>query len=342
MQPSQQAIKSAPKVELHCHLDGSVSPEALQAIIQRQGGGLTEPYESYLSRIQAPSLCGSLDQYLTPFHYLVSWLQTKEALELAAYDVLLQAAKENVIYMEIRFAPVLHMQQGLSATDVVEAVLRGMRKGEQETAIKSGLILCMLRGGSEQQIEAAVETAIHYRGKGVVGVDLAGNEAKYPPGLYRQWFRKAADARLPITIHAGENGPPEHVRTAIEMGASRIGHGLAIRENREILALCRDGGILLELCPVSNLQTKAASSIEEYPLEFFLEEGLAVSINTDNRTVSNTTLEREYQLTSLTMDKMKQLNLAALHHAFGMEPHTRKALKEQIECGYQEPAGVAE
>lgn len=334
---TQEWIRKAPKVELHCHLDGSISPEALEKIIRRQGGELPEREAQRLGKIRAPKICDSLERYLRPFPYLVSWLQTGEALEAAAYDVLAQGAKENTIYMEMRFAPMLHVEKGLSCTEAVQAVLDGMSRGEREFGIRWGLILCLMRGAEEQKNRETLQTALSFRAKGVVGVDLAGSEAKYPPQQYRDLFRTAYDSGLPITIHAGENGPAEHVRTAIDLGARRIGHGLAIRSDPEIRGLCREKNVMLELCPVSNLQTKAAASIEEYPFPLFLKEGLAVSINTDNRTVSATSLVREYRLLSgtfpVTWAQMEQIALRSLEHSF-LPQRTKNELEEQVRKTY--------
>lgn len=320
-------VKDLPKVELHCHLDGSVSVRRLKELILSSGDELPENWHTC---VHAPQICNNLEEYLKPFPLIVKYLQTEKALELAAYDVIAQAAAENVIYIEMRFAPILHCQGGLDCDGVVKAVLSGVKRAEQDFSVKAGVILCLMRGGSDDDNKRVIDAACYFYDNGVAAVDLAGNEAKYPTGKYAGLFELAAAKGLPFTIHAGENGPSENVLTAIEMGASRIGHGLALSDSPKLRKLCAEKNILLELCPASNLQTKAAKSLRDYPINLFLRDGIPVSVNTDNRTVSNTDLTREFMLlSSLGIDYklMKIITLKSVEHAFLRETEKRELAK---------------
>ena len=329
-------VTTLPKVELHCHLDGSVSPEALAGII-REGGETPPGDEAEFRRLlQAPIPCGSLLEYLRPFPFVLRYLQKPGALEAAAYDVLSQAAKENVVYMELRFAPMLHGEQGLGCGEVVAAVLNGVRRAEKDFGIAAGLILCLMRGQPDESNRLVVDTARSFFGKGVAAVDLAGDEAGFPPQNYRQLFAYAAADAIPITIHAGENGPAGYVADAIGMGAARVGHGIALKDAPDLRALCIRRKVALEICPSSNLQTKAAASLSDYPFRLLVDEGVPFSVNTDNRTVSGTTLTNEFLLLqALGMDYalMEKLTFAALEQSF-LPDDAKPPLRQRIIDGY--------
>lgn len=285
----RDVIMGIPKVELHCHLDGSVSREAFEKIAGPRAA-------DFRDRLGAPVPCGSLEEYLQCFGRVLPFLQEEEAICTAACDVIRQASLENVIYIEVRFAPGLHCQNGLEEIQVCRAVLRGLEAGERLYGVKSRAILCMMRGKPAEYNQRAIAAAKEMLGYGVGGMDLAGNEAKYPPELYQPLFREIERAGIPFTVHAGECRSAENVRSAVEMGAKRIGHGVAIADHEEIKALCKKHGICLEMCPTSNLQTKAAEQIREYPFVRMREEGVCATIHTDNRTVSGTTLTGEWEL----------------------------------------------
>lgn len=205
--------------------------------------------------------------------------------------------------------------RGLSQADAVRAVLEGLEAAERDFGTKSRLLLCMMRGKEERLNEETLSCAAQMRGYGVAGLDLAGKEEAYPPQLCRTLFARAQELQIPFTVHAGECGSAENVRISVEMGASRIGHGVAIVEDEEVKALCRSRGVALEMCPVSNLQTGAVKRLCDYPWERMRREGVPVTINTDNRTVSDTSLVREWKM---------------LDSAFG--PIGTEALKQAAEC----------
>lgn len=273
-----------PKVELHCHLDGSLSREFVEKRFGKQVP---------LSELQADRDCESLAQYLEKFSLPLSCLQDEEGLRGAGYDFVRSIARENVRYAEVRFAPALSAHDSFSYRAVIQALLEGLESGKEEFGVSCNVIVCAMRGHSEEQNLSMLKAAREFLGQGVCGADLAGNEAAYPMKDFMELFREAAKMEMPFTIHGGECGNPRNIEEALGVGAARIGHGIAMRGQEHLKALCRRRGTGIEMCPVSNLQTKAVKGPEEYPLREFLDAGLKVSINTDNRTVSGTTLTEE-------------------------------------------------
>ena len=299
-------IRALPKVELHCHLDGSMRLDTIRDFLAEMtmdtdGSKLPENDDAARALLQAPADCASLDEYLKRFDLPVQCLQTAGHLKKAAYELVRDAAAENVVYLEMRFAPALSVHPGLGMDEVIGSVVNGMQEGKRDFGVYGGVILCGMRHMDPKINIQVAETAGRFLGKGVCGVDLAGGEADFPPEIHRDMFKKAREMGIPITIHAGECGSSENIRTAIQMGASRIGHGIAAKGDPSILNMCRDHHVLLEMCPTSNLQTKAVNDLSDHPMKDFLSEGLYVCINTDNRTVSATSMSREIEL---AMEKM--------------------------------------
>ena len=316
-------IRKIPKVELHCHLDGSISLEMLRILAGR-------PIEE--ASVKAPVPCTSLKQYLQCFSVVLPLLQTRDALIRAAYDVVRQAAEENVIYLEVRFAPAFHCRRGLSELEACQAVVQGLQKAEKDFGVMSRAIVCMMRGLSRDENERTLQCAAALREHGVAGLDLAGDEVPFPTRLYSGLFDQARDLHIPFTIHAGECGNAENVADAVELGARRIGHGVAAAGNEGILSLCRERNICFEMCPVSNLQTKAVKDLREYPFLSMEKAGLAVSIHTDNRTVSDTSLTKEWMtlidvFPEITEDTIRKANLAAAQAAFLSEKEKTRLIQ---------------
>jgi adenosine deaminase len=281
-----------PKIELHCHLDGSMSVELTQKLLGEMG----EEYsiEQLRPALTAPQECGSLAEYLEKFDLPLRCLQTKEGLAAAAEDLALSAAKEHVKYIEVRFAPAFSMEQGLSVREIIESVLSGLSRAEEKTDILTGVIVCTMRNLDGGTNLAMLKEAREFLGAGVVGCDLAGDEKAFPTADFADVFAAAKKYEMPFTIHAGECGSAQSVRTAIELGARRIGHGIAMSGHPDIIELCAKKKIGVELCPTSNLQTKALTDFSNYPFSEFYEANIPLSINTDNRTVSDTTCTDEY------------------------------------------------
>lgn len=297
MSKSNRSLKDMPKVDLHVHLDGSVLPETLIELARQSGSELPERDPELLwPYMCVEGTCESLAQYLEKFSFVLPYLQTEHALERVAYELVKQSAEHSCRYIEVRFAPQLHRERGLTVDESIASVLRGLSAGEKEFGVISRCIAICLRGHShEKNVEVIKAASFHY-GRGVAAVDLAGSEAQYPPELYEAEFRLARELGLPITIHAGEAAGADNVYKAVEMlGACRIGHGVRIQEESEVLELISSRGIPLEMCPISNMQTKAALGWDKYPLRQYFDTGIRVTVNTDNLTVSGTTLTKEYE-----------------------------------------------
>ncbi|GIO11916.1 adenosine deaminase [Cohnella xylanilytica] len=289
------AIKLLPKVDLHLHLDGCVKPETILEWAAAEGVALPAADKAgLLPYMQADEGCASLIEYLGKFAFVLPFLQTEEALERCAYEVVEQAAEDRCIYVEVRFAPLLHAERGLSAGAAIDAVIRGLRAGEAKFGVKARVIaICMRHHSVERNLEV-VRAAAERLGRGLAAVDLAGDEANHPPGKFREVFALARELGIPFTIHAGEAGGAANVEEAIVgLGAARIGHGVRARENPRVLELVRERGIPLELCPTSNIQTKAVSGWDDYPIRDYFDRGIRVTIHTDNPTVSGTSMTRE-------------------------------------------------
>jgi adenosine deaminase len=283
---TREDIIKLPKVELHCHLDGSLSREFVEKRLGREVGK---------EELSVSNDCTSLAEYLEKFDLPGQCLQDEEGLEEAGYDVLRSMKQENVIYSEIRFAPLLSETDNMNCNKVIEAVLRGLERGKKEFGIDFGLIVCAMRHHSEEMNWRMIRTAREYLGSGVCAADLAGAEALYPMSEFMDIFTETKKMGMPFTLHAGECGNPQNVIDSINVGAGRIGHGIAMRGNQEIRKMAKKAGIGIEMCPISNLQTKSVNSMAEYPMREFLDAGLKVSVNTDNRTVSNTSLTKELE-----------------------------------------------
>ncbi len=286
-----------PKIDLHCHLDGSLSRSFIMHALS-----LSDLDQAELT---APQNCTSLAEYLTRFHLPVSCLQTKEHIRDAVVDVVKQAAAENVRYMEIRFAPALSVNDSLTLPDVIQAAIYGCQKAFDRYGVFTNLILCAMRHHSLEQNLQVLKYTKEFLGTGVCALDLAGDEAGFPNEEFKELFQKANRLCVPFTIHSGECGRAKNVALALAYGARRVGHGIACYNDTELLSACKNARLGFELCPTSNFQTKAVTQKEAYPLRAFLDYGILATVNTDNRTVSHTTCTNEYQfaLSSLGIKK---------------------------------------
>ena len=317
-----------PEIDLHLHLDGSLSVEVIRLLSAQIGYDFLG--KDIKKSVSVGENCESLVEYLKCFDLPGQLLQTEESLELASEDLMKRLALQGLIYSEIRFAPQLHMRKGLSKEKVLNAVIRGMNKGTAGTSLKAGLLLCAMVNGSDRENEETLELAESYMGKGVVGVDIAGPEGLVPMAHFEPLFKRADQKRIPFTIHAGECGDSENIKRAVSYGARRIGHGCAAIQSKACMDLLKKEKITLEMCVISNLQTKAVSSIETHPLKAFYDWGIPVTYNTDNMTVSDTTLEKEADLIKkhmgFTEADLEQMNRYALNAAFIDEAEKEKII----------------
>lgn len=316
------------ETDLHLHLDGSLSLEVVRLLAEQIGYDFKG--KAVKESVTVGDNCESLADYLKCFDLPGHLLQTEEALELAAADLTGRLAKQGLIYGEIRFAPQLHMRKGLTKEKAVEAVLKGTSKGIGRSSIKAGILLCAMVGGSDRENEETFELAGSYKGKGVVGVDIAGPEGLVPMTHFEPLFKEAYRKDIPFTIHAGECGDCENINKAAAYGAKRIGHGCAAIQSEACMDLLKKEKITLEMCVISNLQTKAVPSIEEHPLKTFFDRGIRVTYNTDNMTVSDTALEKEAELIrkymGFTEADLTRMNRYALEAAFLEETEKEKII----------------
>lgn len=289
-------------IELHVHLDGSLRPETIWELAKEQNLAMpAENIEQLRTMMQAPVPCHSLVEYLTRFSLPLTCLQKENALERVAFELVEDMAKEGLSYAEIRFAPQLSTEGGLTQEQVTEAVVQGVKRGmETYPSMKAGLLLCCMRGddkNTEKKNEETLELASEFVKGGIVcGVDLAGAEELYDTGLFQELFKRADRLNLKRTIHAGEAAGPDSVRKALDLGAMRIGHGIFAAKDERLVQELADRKIPLEVCVTSNVQTKGVPSLKEHPVRRLYDAGVHVTLNTDNRTVSNTTLVKEIEL----------------------------------------------
>lgn len=318
----REELLKLPKIELHLHLDGSMSLSVAKKISNL-------PDDVLRKKMIAPDKCNNLSEYLTKFDFTTSLMQTKKNLSLIATDLSDYLKRQNVIYAEVRFAPMFHTKNGLSYDEIITSILEGFDKNSHP---KVNLILCLMRGADDNDNWKTVEVAKKYLHKGVCAIDLAGAEDKYPLTPYLKFFEKAREEGIPFTIHAGENGEASEVEKAIMVGAKRIGHGIHAINDTSVMRALRDKNVLLEVCPTSNVQTNAIDTYANHPIKKLYDEGISVSINTDNRIVSNIELVDEYLKLSkyfaFTLDDYKKMNIEACKHAFISDKEKKELLRE--------------
>ncbi|MDD3632235.1 MAG: adenosine deaminase [Candidatus Cloacimonetes bacterium] len=295
---TRDLVQKLPKTDLHVHLDGSVRVDTIIDLAKQFHIQLPTMEPTELRKlIVCDENTSSLEEYLRGFDIVNLVLQTKEALYRAAYELAEDAAKENVRYMEVRFAPILHTKRGLNIAEITQAVIDGLKKAERDFPIETGVIICGLRNMDPSISVKLAELAVAFKNKGVVGFDLAGSERNYPAIEHKEAFELSFKNNLNITIHAGEACGPESIFQAIHYcGAHRIGHGTHLFEDGDLLNYVNDHRIPLEICLKSNVHTKAVPDIHSHPLDFYIDYGIRVTINTDNRTISYTKVTDEYML----------------------------------------------
>jgi len=324
-QLTREEIASWPKAELHCHLDGSLRLTTMLELAEAQGkldvlpATDLEGLEVELRKIER---CDSLEEYLAWFATTIPLMQTEEALERAAFELAEDAARENVRYLEVRYGPVLHEAEGLSLEQVNDAVLAGLARAESTYPIRTGLIICGLRDRFESASLRQAELAVRYGpSRGVVGFDLAGGEAGHPAKDHLSAFYHARNNLLGLTIHAGESWGPDSIRQALLYnGAHRIGHGITLVEDPDLMRYVTDRQIPLEVCPTSNVQTAVVADFETHPIRALVEAGVPVTVNTDNRLFTNSTMTEELWIAhtrcGIDAASLREVVLNGFRHAF--------------------------
>ena len=317
-----ELIQKLPKTDLHVHLDGSVRIPTLIELAKKYKVDLPSSDPEILKKnVQSGKTCQNLNEYLEGFDITLSVMQEPDALFRVAYELAEDAAKENIWYMEVRFSPILHIRKGLKLTTIVDAVLEGLQKAEKKFNIKTGIIICGMRNINSETALNLAELSVAYKNKGVVGFDLAGQEESYPAKDHKEAFSLIRNNNINTTAHAGEAFGPESIHQAIhDCGAHRIGHGTRLYEDGDLLNYVNDHRIPLEICITSNIQTQAAKSYESHPLRLYYDYGLRVTINTDNRLVSDTTLTHEFYIVAkhlnLNLDDIKSMIMDGFKSAF--------------------------
>jgi adenosine deaminase len=340
-------LRRLPKVLLHDHLDGGLRPETVLELADESGyAGLPHAGVDELRRWFDQGGSFSLEAYLEAFAQTVAVLQTPRAMHRAAYEAAEDLAADGVVYAEIRFAPSLHTAGGMTRSEVLGAVVSGFADAEQDL----GLPVRVLVDAMRQDTDAAevARAAVEFTGKGVVGFDLAGPEAGFPASGHAEAIRRAREGGLHITIHAGEGDGVHSIEDALRAGARRIGHGARLIEDTRVeggrivevgpvAGEVRAGRIALELCPTSNLDTGMYSDPGEHPIGLLHRAGFAVTVNTDNRLMSATSMTEEFRLLvdhqGFEVDDLQAITVNAVEAAF-CDEETRAAVRARIEAGY--------
>jgi adenosine deaminase len=321
MKITRELLHRLPKTDLHVHLDGSLRPATMLELARDAGVSLPVSEPKALGRWMKVEDGVGLVEYLKRFETTLALMQTAPAIERIAYELAEDAATENVRYMEVRFCPELNTRAGLTATAVLDAALSGLRRAEAEHDIATAVIVCGLRNLPVQTSIAMAELAVAYRDRGVVAFDLAGAERGHPPIDHQPAFQIAADANMPVTIHAGEAFGPASIHQALHScNARRIGHGTRLWEDGDLMRFVNDFRIPVEICLSSNVQTHAAPSLEEHPLRLFYDHGLVVHLNTDNRLMTDTTVTEEFlrahEALGFGWDELCELAIMGFESAF--------------------------
>lgn len=311
------------KTELHCHLDGSLSLPMIRQLAQMADISIPDKDEELRKLVSIDGKVDSLMTYLKTFDFVRPLLQTAEALEIATSDVLRQASGDGVLYIELRFAPELSTDKGLTILEAVKAVFHGMEKAQKEFDLVAKLLVCGLKQTDPSQIREIFSVIADLAPKGLVGFDFAGNEADYPTHELAELIDYTQSLGYPMTFHAGECGCVTNVAQALTFDIKRIGHGTALSGHAEAIQAFVNSGATLEMCLTSNLQTGAAQTLADFPYEQLVQAGAKITINTDNRTVSNTNLNKEYQLFveyfGTTKEEFYQFNRNAIQASFASE-----------------------
>ena len=316
-----ELLQRLPKAELHCHLDGSVRPETLLELAREYRQPIPRDDADALREYMRVDDARSLEDYLARFDVTLGVMQTADALERIAYELAIDAARDGVWYIEIRYSPVLNVRRGLSLGEAIEAPLRGLERAIKDGGAIGRVIICGLRHLSPDVSLELAKLAVAFKHRGVVAFDLAGGELGNPAAPHAAAFSYAREHDLACTCHAGEGADASYVREAVHVcGAHRIGHATRLIEDESLTQYVNDRRIALEICLTSNVQTHAVESYEEHPLRRYYDRGMNVVLNTDNRLMSGTTLTDEYawaaKALGFTFDELAEVALNGFASAF--------------------------
>ena len=316
-----ELLRRLPKAELHCHLDGSLRPETMLELAREYGIRMPAGDANTLREYMTVRDARTLEDYLARFDVTLSLMQRAEAIERVAFELAEDAQRDGVLYIEVRFAPVLNVRQGLQTHDVVEAAVRGLQRAERQHGVIGRVIVTAMRNMPTDVSMELARLAVAYKDRGVVGFDLAGGEQGNPASRHARAFEHARANDMACTCHAGEGDGGQSVREAVHAcGAHRIGHGTRLFEDPSLFDYMNDRRIPIEICITSNVQTRAAGSYESHPVRQYFDAGLPVVLNTDNRLMSATTLTDEYvhaaAKLSFTFEELARVAMNGFESAF--------------------------
>jgi len=326
---TRRVLQRLPKTEIHCHLDGCLRPSTIIELSEAQGVRLPTTNLRKLTRLlQAGKRTRNLGDYLKIFDITLAVMQQRDALYRVAYELAEDAAEENIHHLEVRYSPVLHRKKRLSWEDIVDPVIAGLRDAGAKHNMSTGVIICGIRSMDPEVSMTLAELAVAYKGQGVLAFDLAGQEKDYPAKAHRAAFELILKNNINSTVHAGEAFGPASIAQALHYcGAHRIGHGTRLRESKDLMSYVNDHRIPLEVCLSSNVQTRAVKSIKQHPFHFYFKHGLRVTLNTDSRLVSATTVSKELSIAArafrLSPYEMKRIVINGFKSAF--LPYATKA-----------------
>ncbi len=345
MKISDSLLKKLPKVELHCHLDGCLRIQTILDLAQRHQVSLPASNPINLKKILSiGKKRGTLEEYIARFDITLSVMQTPDALTRIAYELIEDVAAENVRYIEVRYSPILHTNKGMTLEEAVESVREGLKQGEKDFGVKSGIIVCGIRHISPEASLKLADLCVRYKNKGVVGFDLAGAEENFPAKDHREAFYMILNHNINATIHAGEAFGPSSIHQAIHYcGAHRIGHGTRLKEDKDLMQYVTDHRITMEVCLTSNWHTYSVRSLKQHPFRYYYDQGIRVTLNTDNRLMSDTTLSKEFgvarDLFNFTLHDFREVTIIAMKAAF--LPHVvRKNMIKNIADELESEFGI--
>jgi adenosine deaminase len=322
MRLSLPLIRRLPKTEIHCHLDGCLRPKTILELAEAQGVKLPTRKLGELTRVlTAGKHTRSLGDYLKIFDLTLSVMQERDALYRVAYELAEDAAEENVRHLEVRYSPILHRQRKLPWQDIIEPVIEGLADAGKQHNMSTGTIICGIRSMDPKTSLLLAELAVEYKGRGVLAFDLAGQEKDYPAKEHRAAFQLILKNNINSTVHAGEAFGPASIGQALHhCGAHRIGHGTRLLEDQDLMRYVSDHRIPLEVCLSSNVQTRTVPSIKAHPFGFYFSQGLRVTLNTDSRLISDTTVSKEILLAArafrLSPYEVKRIIIMGFKSAF--------------------------
>ncbi|MGN1318292.1 MAG: adenosine deaminase [Lachnospirales bacterium] len=301
-------------IDLHLHLDGSISVKSTKELAKIENINLPKNDEDIKNMLMVSPNCRDLNEYLEKFDFSTKLMQSEKSLYLSAFNLCKELEDNGYIYAEIRFAPQKHCLKGLNQETVVKSVINGIK----DSGFKAGVILCAMRDGSDNYKEniETVKIAQKYLDRGVCGLDLAGAEALFPNEKYKYVFDLARDNNIPFTIHSGEALGYESVDLAIEYGAKRIGHGVRSVENIKTIDKLLEYKIPLEVCPTSNVNTCVYESVKDVPVKYLMDKGVILTINSDNMSVSDTNVKNEFLKLDLKLDDVRKILLNSANSSF--------------------------